>query len=211
MWTRRYWAVPLVALLSLPACTQGSGPVVERTRQVASFSSIEAGAGIRVVVHIGPTALMVVRAQENIQDMVTTGVRDGTLRIEASGNWTVTDPVVVEVTAPSVTSVALSGGAAIEVSDLDVDTIDVSLAGGAQATISGTAKHVTLAAKGGSVAALAGLAAVTVTVDLQGGATAEVQASTSVRGSASGGAKLSVTGDGSVNVDASGGARVSRR
>jgi Putative auto-transporter adhesin, head GIN domain len=198
----------VASLLVLAACTQGAGAVVDQSRDVASFSRIEAGAGVQVTVRIGPAAPMVVRAQENIQDKVTTGVRDGTLRIEANDDFTVADPVVVEVTVPVLEAVSLTGGAAIEVSDLAADAFEISLSGGARATISGTSRQVTLTARGGAVASLASLVAETVTVDMEGGSTAEVQASVAVNGTATGGAKLTVTGDGSLQVDASGGAEV---
>lgn len=199
-----------VALLTLAACTQGQGPTIERTREVADFTRIDAGAGIQVKVTIGPAGPLVVHAQENIQEMVTTTVRNGTLLIEAKGDFTVADPVVVEVRAPSLEAVSLDGGAAVEVNGLEADAVEVSLSGGARATITGTAQRVNLTAKSGSVASLAGLDAATVTVDLWGGATAEVRASASVEGSASGGAKLTVSGDGSVQVHTEGGSEVHR-
>jgi hypothetical protein len=88
--------------------------------------------------------------------------------------------------------------------------LDLSLSGGARATISGTATAVTISARGGSTASLYGLESGTVTVNLDGGATAEVQASGSVTGSASGGAKLRIRGAAPVQVETSGGAEVNR-
>ncbi len=173
-------ALGMVALLTLTACTQGEGPRVERTREVDSFNRIEAGAGIQVQVTIGSPGPLVVHAQENIQDKVTTGVREGTLRIEANDDFTVADPVVVEVTTPNLVAVMLSGGASVEVSGLDTDAIEVSLSGGARATITGTAQQVTLTAKGGSVASLAGLATVTATVNMEGGARTRPSAASTI-------------------------------
>jgi hypothetical protein len=208
--TRSFAILGTLAVLTLAACTQGQGPTVERTRPVDGFSRIDAGAGVQVQVTIGPAGPLVVRTQENIQDMVTTAVRNGTLRIEAVGNFTVADPVVVEVTVPSLDAVTLSGGAAVEVTGLDTEKIDLSLSGGGRATISGVAQQVTLSAKGGAIASLGNLAAEVVMVDLDGGATAEVAASGSVQGSASGAAKLTISGDASVQVETSGGAEVER-
>jgi hypothetical protein len=197
-------------VIALAACTQGNGPVVDQTREVGSFSKIEAGGGLQVHVTIGQTGPIVVHAQENIQDKVSTEVRsDGTLRIEADGDFIVEDPVVIDVTMPELTAISLSGGTGVVVEDLEADALALSLSGGARATISGTVTSLTLSAKGGSIASLAELASQTVSVSMDGGSTAEVRASGSVEGSASGGATLQVSGQASVTVDTSGGAEVS--
>jgi hypothetical protein len=184
--------------------------VVDESREVGAFAGIEAGGGVQVHVTIGQTAPIVVHAQVNIQDKISTEVRsDGTLRIEAREDFVVADPVVIEVTTPELTSLSLSGGAAVQLSGLEADALAVSLSGGARATISGTVTEMTLAARGGATALLGGLTIETAMVDLDGGASAEMYVTGSVTGSASGGATLQVSGQASVQVDTSGGAEVS--
>lgn len=200
----------LLAATALGGCTQGDGPVVERSRDVGAFSGIDAGGGVQVHVTIGATTSLVVHAQANIQDKVATEVRsDGTLRIEATEDFVVADPVVIDLTTPTLTAISLSGGAAVELDGLEADALEVSLSGGARATISGAATALTISGRGGSTASLGELASETIAVSLDGGATAEVDASGSVRGSASGGAKLRVSGEATVEVETSGGAEVS--
>ena len=199
----------LVLALTMSACTQGQGPVVTETRSVPAFTRIEAAAGIQVSLTIGQAGPVVVHAQSNIQEKVTTGVREGTLRIEANDDFTVADPVVVDVQVPVLESVTLSGGASIEAMGLQASALSVSLSGGARATLAGTADSVMLQAAGGSVASLGDLDAGLISVTMDGGATAEVRASQAVQGRASGGAQLMVLGNGSVQVDTSGGATVS--
>jgi hypothetical protein len=197
--------------LALAACTQGTGPVLAESRELGAFSRIEAGGGVQVHVTIGQARPIVVQAQENIQDKLSTEVRsDGTLRIEPDGDFSVDDPVVVEVTMPEVTAISLSGGAAVTLADLEAESLVLSLSGGARATISGTVTELTLGARGGATASLGGLEVETASVDLDGGAEVEMKATESVGGSASGGAKLRVAGEASVNVETSGGAQVSR-
>jgi Putative auto-transporter adhesin, head GIN domain len=201
--------VAMAGFLALVACTQGAGPAVDQTREVGPFSRIEAGGGVQVRVTIGPAGPIVVHAQENIQAKVTTEVRsDGTLRIEANEDFVVADPVLVAVTTPELAAISLSGGASVELDGLETDALDLSLSGGARATISGTASAVTISARGGSTASLYGLESETVMVNLDGGATAEVQASGSVKGRASGGAKLRTRGAASIQVETSDGAEV---
>jgi hypothetical protein len=208
--TRLAAVVVVGALVALTACAQGAGPVVDESREVGAFAGIEAGGGVQVHVTIGQTAPIVVHAQENIQDKISTEVRsDGTLRIEARDDFVVADPVVVEVSTPELTSISLSGGAAVQLSDLEASALAVSLSGGARATISGTVTEITLAARGGATALLGGVTVEMARVDLDGGASAEMHVTGSVTGSASGGATLQVSGEASVQVDTSGGAEVS--
>jgi hypothetical protein len=195
-------------LLAVVACARGEGSIVAESRSLGPVSRIEAAAGVQVKVTIGPAEPLVVHAQENIQDKLTTDVRSGTLRIEAKEDFVVAEPVVIDVTVPSLDGISLSGGASIEVQGLTADSLDLWLAGGARATITGSVERMTLQATGGAVASLAGLSAVDVTVELNGGATADVQATGSVEGTASGGAQLRVAGGALVDVATSGGAVV---
>lgn len=197
------------SLLVLAACTHGSGPVLDESREVGAFTAIDAGGGVQVHVTIGQAGPIVVHAQQNILDKLSTEVRsDGTLRIEALEDFVVADPVVIDVVTPQLAGISLSGGAAVQLSGLRADAIELSLSGGARATISGAVTDMTLGARGGATASLRGLTVETANVSIDGGATVEMTASQSVKGSASGGATLSVSGDASVQVEASGGAQV---
>lgn len=203
--------VAMMAILSaLPACTTGEGPVLDEPREVGAFTRIEAGSGIHVTVTIGPAGPLVVRAQADIASSIQTDVRAGTLRVEAIDDFVVAEPVVIEVTVPTLESITLSGGAETVVEVLHADAIDVDLSGGSHATISGAVEHLALAAKGGSIASLQALDATDVSVTLDGGASVELSASGTVVGTASGAATLTVAGDAAVEVETSGGATVSQ-
>jgi hypothetical protein len=195
-------------LLAVVSCARGEGPIVDETRSIGAVNQIEAAAGVRVRVVIGPAGPIVVHAQENIQGKLATDVRNGILHIEAREDFVVAEPVVIDVTVPDLDGISLSGGASIEIDDLTAESLDLQLSGGARATITGSVSTLTLSASGGSVASLAGLTVEAVWVELDGGATAEVRATGSVSGSATAGAALRVTGGATVDVATSGGAAV---
>jgi len=206
-------AVGTMVVLSaiLAGCATGEGPVTTETREIRPFSELEVGAGIQVVMTIGPVERLEVSAQANILDTVATTVSGRTLTIDAERDFVSTEAVTVTIAGPSLDRLTISGGAGAEVRGLDVEAFEVAARGGATVAVSGRAGIVTLTADGGSTVNLAGLSAVSVSVDLDAGATATIRAGELVSGSASGGAKLTVAGDAVVTVDTDGGARVVRR
>ncbi|HEX9551081.1 MAG TPA: DUF2807 domain-containing protein [Candidatus Limnocylindrales bacterium] len=206
-------AVGTMVVLSaiLAGCATGEGPVTTETREIRPFSELEVGAGIQVVMTIGPVERLEVSAQANILDTVATTVSGRTLTIDAERDFVSTEAVTVTIAGPSLDRLTISGGAGAEVRGLDVEAFEVAARGGATVAVSGRAGIVTLTADGGSTVNLADLSAVSVSVDLDAGATATIRAGELVSGSASGGAELTVAGDAVVAVDADGGARVVRR
>jgi hypothetical protein len=199
--------IAATAILLLAACTQAVGPAVDQSRTHDAFSRIEAGGGVQVTVTFGAAQPVVVHAAANLQEKVHTSVRDGVLKVEVDA-LVVGDSAVIEVVLPALESVSLSGGARIDVRNLDAEAIEVSMSDGARATVSGSARAVTLDATSGAVASFTNLDAQTVDVALGGGAKADVRASATVTGSATGGAQLYISGGASVRVNADGGATV---
>ncbi len=195
----------------LLGCVTGEGPVTSETREIRPFSELEVGAGIHVVMTIGPVERLEVSAQANVLDAVATNVSGRVLKIDAERDFTSTDPVTVIVTGPSLDRITISGGAQTVVTGLDVDALELSAKGGSIATLSGMATAVKLTADGGATANLAELIAQTVDVGIDGGATATLTAGDVVTGRASGGAQVSVGGQAVVTVDADGDAHVVRR
>ena len=192
----------------LTGCVQGTGPVTSETRDVRPFTSIEAGAGIQVVISTGSPARLEVSAQSNLLAAIATTVSGGTLTIDASEDFTTSEPVRVTVSAPTLDRISLSGGAQARLDGVAADELAFTVKGGARLTVVGSSGTVTLTADGGSTADLRGLDARTVAVSLAGGATATVSASDAVNGSASGGARLTVVGGAHLAVAESGGAAV---
>ena len=201
-----------VAVLLLPlivvGCIGGQGPVTSETRETRPFTRVEVGAGVRLELSIGQAGSIEVAAQANILPVIGTEVSGETLRIEAREDYTTTEPVTVTVTVPVLDAISLSGGAAAVISGLESDAIELSVKGGARATVVGTTGTVTLTADGGSTVDLGALTAGEVSVTLAGGSAATVSASGAVHGVANGGSQLTVRGSAVVSVEESGGARV---
>jgi hypothetical protein len=200
----------LVIVGALAGCVQGQGPVTSETREVGAFSRIEASAGIRVVVRIGPSEAVGVTAQENLLPVIATDVRGDTLSIEASEDFTTLEPVTVTVVVPALDGITLSGGAQAVIDGLDAESLELRVRGGAQVTAAGSVGSVALHADGGATARLEALSVRVATVSMEGGATATLTVSDDVTGSAAGGSRLTVLGDADVSVEVSGGSVASR-
>ena len=203
-------AVLLVLVGALAGCVQGQGPVTSETREVGAFSRIEASAGIRVVVRIGPSEAIEVTAQENLLPVIATDLRGDTLSIEASEDFTTLEPVTITVVVPALDGITLSGGSQAVIDGLDAESLELRIRGGAQVTAAGSVDSVELDAGGGATASLEDLSARVATVSMDGGATATLTASGEVSGTAAGGSRLTVLGDAVVSVEASGGSVVAR-
>jgi Putative auto-transporter adhesin, head GIN domain len=189
----------------------GSGSVTVEERSVPAFSAIEVSHGIRLELVQGTPARVAVRAQANIQKVVTTEVSGGTLTVDATRSYVTSDGVTVSVTAPEVRDLRLSGGAHGSASKIDVPSLTVSVSGGAILTLSGRSDAFDLSASGGAIVEAGDLASTDASVDLSGGVKATVSATGSVRGQASGGVVLTLRGSPQVvDVTTSGGAVVTR-
>jgi hypothetical protein len=200
----------LVLVGVLAGCVQGQGPVTSETREVGAFSRIEATAGIRIVVHIGPSEAVEVSAQENLLPVIATDLRGDTLSIEASEDFTTLEPVTITVVVPALDGITLSGGSQAVIDGLDGESLELRIRGGAQVTAAGSVDSVGLDAGGGAMASLEDLSARVATVSMDGGATATLTASGEVSGTAAGGSRLTVLGDAVVSVEESGGSEVAR-
>jgi hypothetical protein len=208
---RRAISISLLMLVgALAGCVQGQGPVTSETREVGAFSRIEASAGIRVVVRIGPSEAVEVTAQENLLPVIATDLRGDTLSIEASEDFTSLEPVTVTVVVPALDGITLSGGSQAVIDGLDAESLELRIRGGAQVTAAGSVGSVALHADGGATASLEDLSVRVATVSMDGGATATLTASDDVTGTAAGGSRLTVLGDAVLSVEESGGSVVAR-
>jgi hypothetical protein len=81
---------------------QGSGVAATQTRELASFSAVELAGSNVVTIRVGEKQSVVVQADDNLLDRVTTEVQSGNLVIgNTVGSFTTESPMSVEITIPS--------------------------------------------------------------------------------------------------------------
>jgi hypothetical protein len=131
--------------------TTGSGVAATQTRNVAAFDSVELAGSNNVVVHVGGTQSVVVKADDNLLNRVTTDAKSGTLVIgNTPGSLTSRSPMSVAVTVPTLSALTLAGGGNIVVDGIDTQSLTVTLSGSGNVSGSGTAASfdVTLSGSG---------------------------------------------------------------
>lgn len=132
----------LGSLLCLPGCgsdstcIQGQGPLVSRTIDLASFEGVDFQVAGAVSISQGDEQLVEVRAQENIIELLNTGIRDGVWDIGFSQCVRDIDSMEVDITIPSVSYVELSGSGGI-VAEASNDSITTVLSGSGNIGLSG--------------------------------------------------------------------------
>lgn len=175
-------------VLTLAACTAGSGEIVTQSRSVGDFDRIEISSALDVELEIDPGAKTTVSVtyDDNLIDRVTTEVRGGTLMVDIDGNVsTFGGGRSVRITADSLEAIAVSGA--------------VDLKG------SGEVEAYHLTVSGSSDVDLRDLRANHISIDVSGASDVSIRASQSVTGNILGASDVTIHGDpASVVVDASG-------
>jgi putative autotransporter adhesin-like protein len=132
----------------------GSGVPVTQTREVAPFISVELAGSNNVVISAGEKQSVVVRADDNLVDSVTTEVQKGKLVIgNTESSFTTKTPMHVFVNVPSLDALALSGSGNVVARGIDAEDLAVLLSGSGTLTGSGSATtlDVTLVGSGSAL------------------------------------------------------------
>jgi hypothetical protein len=138
---------------SSTSTTEGSGVPATQARNVAAFHSLELGGSNNVVIRVGEKQSVVVKADDNLLDRVTTEVQSDTLVIaNTPGSFTTNSPMNIEVNVPTLTALTLTGSGNIVVDGIAADSLKVTLPGSGTLTGSGTATRLDVTVGGsGSV------------------------------------------------------------
>jgi hypothetical protein len=138
---------------------EGSGVAATQTRHVPPFSSIDLAGTNEVTVRISGDQSVVVSADENLLDHVTTRVRSGRLVIGEIGSFTTRSPMSVEIGAPSVDALTLSGTGSVSAVGVESARLTVSHAGTGLLQISGAVNSLDVSLDGTGDVELGQLAA----------------------------------------------------
>lgn len=137
---------------SSSSTTEGSGGSATQARDVAAFHSVELAGSNNVLIRVGEKQSVVVRADENLLDNVTTEVRSGELVVaNTPGSFTTKTPMRVEVSTPTLNALTLSGSGNIVVNGIETESLKVTLAGSGTLSGSGTATRLDVTVSGSGV------------------------------------------------------------
>lgn len=198
--------VPAILLLpTLAACgatpdvpgadgtTVGTGDVVTEFRDLAPFTRVSVGAGLRVIIGEAAQQQVTLGAQQNLLPAIRTEVVEGQLIVTIpSPGVTATQPMTLTLRMTQVESVALSAGSVGYLEHTGA-ALNLDVSGGAEITAIGDTVDLTLTASSGSHARLAELVAERAEIEVNDGSSAELAVVTALSGTADGGATVTLT------------------
>jgi hypothetical protein len=212
-------AAGLAAMVVLAACATdaGSGTVVTRRIDVASFSALEVSDAFTVHASAGASERLTIRVDDNIVEDLDVGVSGNTLHVGLTPGADVIDATLegdVPVAAGSLESIQGSGSSAIALDEaLTSDAVTLSLSGASRLTgsvqahdaraelsgasnlmLSGRATSLDVTESGASRLDAAELTVEDLSIDLSGASMADVDVTGSLAAGASGASVLRYAG-----------------
>jgi hypothetical protein len=161
---------------NMPA-VQGSGRVVRQNRAVSPFRRIEMMGAEIVEVRLGARPSVVIAADDNVLPLLTSEVRNGTLKLASRGSYRMRGPVRVWVTTPDLESFVSSGSGDVTIHGVNNARLNLTINGSGSMQATGRTGALGLNINGSGTAQLAGLAARNVSAGLHGSGNATVRAS----------------------------------
>jgi predicted small secreted protein len=225
-WSRRLAPVLLlvVAGLLLSACTttivgpsgeqvEGSGNVVEEERDVSGFSAVNlAGVG-ELLIEQGTEERLVVEADDNIQPMIITQVRNGTLEIGLNGNISLQTAtrLTYRLTVYSLDELIVSGAGSVRVNGIESDRLRFRLTGAGDLRASGVVPEQQIIVSGAGTFDGSELSGEDVTVTISGLGNAVVSASNTLDATISGAGSVEYIGNPDIQQEINGLGSISQR
>jgi Putative auto-transporter adhesin, head GIN domain len=199
------------ATLALVGCVGvDPGPTTSQNRDVEEFTRLSAQDEVDVELRAGEPRRLTVWAGEKVIDDVRTEVRGGTLHVGYDGPGIREGRLRVEVSAPTVEALSVTGSADVRVVGLDTDALDVRVSGAGDVAADGRARRLTLDISGAGDADLAELATDDARVELSGSGDAEVRASGLLDAEVRGAGDLAYRGDPRLREQVSGDGEIDR-
>jgi hypothetical protein len=193
------------ATLALTGCIGiDPGPTTTQSRDVGAFTRVKAEDEVDVDLRVGEPRHLRVRAGEKVIDDIRTEVRDGTLYVSYDGPSIREGRLLVQVAAPAVDAIAITGASDVRVDGLATDALDVRVSGAGDIAARGRVGRLALDISGAGDADLAELAAKEARVELTGAGDADVHASERLDAEVSGAGDLAYRGDPRLNERVSG-------
>lgn len=114
-----------------PEIITGTGPVVTKTLELPSFNKIELTGTADFNITIGSPQSVVLSAQQNIIDVMSTKVEGETLKVGLKSNVSISTPdgIHFDITVPSMTKILLAGAGDFELSGSDQNELSVIITG----------------------------------------------------------------------------------
>ncbi|MCH8978175.1 MAG: DUF2807 domain-containing protein [Armatimonadetes bacterium] len=159
------------------------GPMTSQTVSQTGYTEIDLRGSADLIVKIGPEESIQLDGNEDRVENVDITVEDGVLVIREDGDGLFghsNGDLTITVTAPSITSVKLSGSGDIDITGAHGESFAAAINGSGDIDVSGEVDSATLTIRGSGDIAAKGLKAKSVEVSISGSGDADVFASDSI-------------------------------
>lgn len=119
------------------ATVVGSGVEATEERTLETFSAIDLSGESALAVRVGGPQSVVVSADDNLVDRVTTTVGGEKLVVGTEGSFRTTSPMTVTVTVPSLDELELSGAGSVDAEGVRGERLVVTLSGDGLVRVTG--------------------------------------------------------------------------
>lgn len=176
--------------LGFTSGVSGSGVPAAQARTVPSFATIDLTGSSSIRVHVRARQTVVVHADDNLIDRVTTDVRNGVLVVSERGSFSTNLPLSVDVTVPALAAVGLIGSGTITIEGVAAQSFTAELPGSGLLTVSGTVERLDATLAGSGNMQLGDLTARSVTAAVPGSGRIDVHATNSLNASIPGNGEI---------------------
>lgn len=223
-------ALALLLAASLTAALAGcvyipiNGPRVTEDRDVEDFTAIVLKTGGDVVVTLGETPSLTIKAREGVMDLLTSEVRDGVLTLSVNGphlglgdiDYAIIVPVISDITIDGSgdvvadfsgaddVAISISGSGDIEGTGIDASTVISSIEGSGDIELTGRADDHTLEIDGSGNFDGADFETKRARVSISGSGDVEVNVTDKLDAEISGSGEIRYTGGADVDSEVSG-------
>ncbi|TNF42763.1 MAG: DUF2807 domain-containing protein [Bacteroidetes bacterium] len=208
---------------------EGNGKVVEETRDLRDFDKISVTRGMNVYISQGPVQKVVVKADENLLEVIETSVSDGTLKVSCNRGIRKAVSNKVLVTVPDIDLVKATAGSNVFAEDtlnvkvleirstagsnvkliLKSEELNVSAVAGSNIFLNGTSESFTAKANSGSNIKAGDMRAITCDLKASSGANIWINAQKELSAGVSSGANVFYYGNPeATNIEKSSGGNV---
>jgi hypothetical protein len=203
------------ALLLLSGCNEwkgvrGNGNLTTENREISDFENLEADGAFTVTWSAGAPSLSI-RTDDNLQEHISTRVRNGKLTIGWERNLRPTDTVRVQITSRSLRKVELNGAVRMTAEQLRGREFYLEANGATRVTLSGATDAIQAEMNGASRLNAEALQTRAADLSINGAGRAEVNASNVLRVAVAGAGRVTYSGNPEVHKEITGAGRVTRR
>lgn len=174
---------------------RGSGNRVTEKRDVPGFLSVEVSGAFEVEIVCQKERSLEIIGDDNILPLVTTEVKNNTLRINNSKSYNANRPITVKISVADLEGISTSGASKINVSDIKNSELKVDSSGASKVSLTGETKKLTIDTSGASIIEAKELHAEKVDVESSGAGYVSVYATDLLNASASGATRIDYYGN----------------